>query len=93
MLRSLGVPVKGQTSLCGYNQRMIISSNKVDSKSKKNHVSISSHKLRETSAARILNPIKVCTMVIQAKMLMKSVATEMMRNLSNTSHGVVQVDA
>ena len=63
LLRSLGIPAKGPTELCVNNQGMIISSANSDSELKKNHVAISYHKLREISAAGIVNPIKVCITV------------------------------
>ena len=46
-------------ALCGENLGMIISSTNPDSEYKKKHVAISYHKLRESVAARIVNPIKV----------------------------------
>ena len=45
MLRSLGVPVRGATAICGDNLGMIISSTNPDSELKKKHVAISFHKL------------------------------------------------
>ena len=39
-LRSLGVPVKGPTALCGENLRIIISSTKLESDLKKKHMEI-----------------------------------------------------
>ena len=70
-LRSLGIPVKGGRALCGNNQGMIISCTNPDSELKKKHVAISYHKLRESAAARIVNPLKVCTTVNDLTSLLK----------------------
>ena len=47
MLRSLGVPVKGATELCGDNLGMIISCTNQGSELKKKHGAISYHKFQE----------------------------------------------
>ena len=59
MLRSLGVPIKGDTALCGDNLGMIIYCTNLDLELKKKHVAISYHKLRECAAAGIVNPTRV----------------------------------
>ena len=46
MLRSLGFPVKGPTTLCGDNLGMIISSTNPELELKKKHVAISYFKLQ-----------------------------------------------
>ena len=63
ILSSLGVPIKGATAICGDKLGMIISFTNPESELKKKHVVISYHKLRESAAARIVNPLKVCTTV------------------------------
>ena len=63
ILRSLGVPVKGPTSLCGDNLGMIIYCTNQVLELKNEHVAIQYHKLRESAAERIVNPIKVWTTV------------------------------
>ena len=88
MLRSLGVPVIVAMSLCGDNLGMIISSINPDSELKKNHVDISYHKLRDSAAAGIVNPIKVCTTVNRADIFTKGVRVGTLGSLSDASHGV-----
>ena len=68
MLRSLGVPVKYSTALCGDNLGMIISCTNPDLELKKKHVDISYYKLQEIAAAGIFNPLKVFTIVNRACM-------------------------
>ena len=63
MLRSLGVTVKGHTALCGDNLEMIISRTNPDSDIIKKRVEILYHKLRESAAAGISNPINICMTV------------------------------
>ena len=72
MLRSLGVTVKGPTALLGENLGMIISCTNPYSDLKNKHVAILYHKLREIAAAKIVNPIKVCTTVNQYNILTES---------------------
>ena len=88
MLRSLGVPVIGDTALCGDNLGMIISSTNPDSELKKKHVDISYHKLRESAAVRIFNPIKVCMTVNIFDIFTKGVSAGTLGSLYDTSHGV-----
>ena len=71
MLRSLGVPVRGATAICGDNLGMIISSTNPDSELKKKHVAISYRKLWESAEAGIFNPIKFCTTVNRADIFTK----------------------
>ena len=82
MLRSLVVPVKVPTDLCGDNLGMIISSTNLDLGMKKKDVEISYHKFRECAAARIVNPIKFFTMVNQSDILTKSFLVEMLGSFS-----------
>ena len=88
MLRSLGVPVKGATEICGENIGMIISCINPDSELKKKHVAISYHKLRESAAAGIVNPLKVCTTVNRADILTRGVLAGTLDSLSGASYGV-----
>ena len=88
MLRSLGVPVIGATALCGDNLGMIISFTNPDSKLNKKHVAISYHKIQESAAARIVNPIKVCVTVNRAGIFPKGVSVGTLSSLSDTSYGV-----
>ena len=71
MLRSLVIPVKGPTKLCGDNLGMIVSCTNPDLELKKKHVAIFYQKLRESATDRIFNPIKVCTTVNQSDILTK----------------------
>ena len=89
MFRSLGVPVKGPMALCGNNLRMIISSTNHDSELKKKHMVISYHKLWESAAAGIFNPIKFCTAVNQYDMLTNSTPLGMMGSFLDASYGVI----
>ena len=86
MLRSLGVPVRGATALCGDNLGMIMSSTNPDSVLKKKHVAISFHKLQECSAAGIVNPIKVCTTVNRADIFTKGTSAGTLGSLSDASY-------
>ena len=88
MLRSLGVPVKGAMELCGDNLGMIIYCTNPESEFKKKNVAISYHKLRESASARIVNPIKVCTMVNRDDILTKGVLVGTLDSFSNASYGV-----
>ena len=74
MLRSLGVTVKCATALCGDNLGMIISCTNPGSDLKKKHVALLYHDLRESVAAVIFNPLKVCIAVNQADILNKGVS-------------------
>ena len=65
ILRSLGVPMKGPTSLCGDNLGMIIYSTNLESELKNKHLEISYQKLQESVEAGVVNPIQVCTTVNQ----------------------------
>ena len=88
MLRSLSVPVKGTTALCGDNLGMIISCTNPELELKKKHVAISYHKLRECTAAGIFNPIKIYTMVNQAEVFTKCVLVGTLGSLSDASYVV-----
>ena len=92
MLRSLGVPVPGPTRICGDNLGMIMSSTNPDSELKKKHVAISFHKLRECTAARIFNLIKVCTTVNRSDILTKGTPAGTLGKLSDASYGVDWVE-
>ena len=83
MLCSLGVPVTGDTALCGDNLGMIMSSTNPDSELKKNHVAISFHKLRECAAVLIVNPIKVCTTVNRADIFTKGTSSGTLGSFSD----------
>ena len=87
MLKSLGVPVIGATALCGDNLGIIISSTNADSELKKKHVAISYHKLQESAAAGIVNPIKVCTTVNRASIFTKGTSEGTLGSLSDASFG------
>ena len=87
MLRSLGVLVIGATELCGDNLGMIISSTNPDLKLKKKHVAISYYKLWESSAAGIVNPIKVCTTANRADIFTKETSVGNLGSFSDASYG------
>ena len=61
MLRCLGIPVSKSTTLYGDNWGAIQSANIPDSELKKKHIAISYHFVREAIAARIINPIWLCS--------------------------------
>ena len=88
MLRSLGVPIKGATSLCGDNLGMIISCANTDLGLKKKHVAISYHKLQESAAAGIFKPLKVFTAVNRSDILTKGVSEATLGSFSDASYGV-----
>ena len=69
MFRYLEINVKGSMDICGENLGMIIPSTNLGSELKNKHVAISYHKLRESAAASIVNPIKVCTTVHRSDIL------------------------
>ena len=83
ILRSLGVPVKCDMKLCGDNLVMIISCTNPDSGLKKKHVEIFYHKLRESAAAGIVNPLKVCPTVNRDDILTKCVSVGTMGSFSD----------
>ena len=88
IFRFLGVPVKGTTSLCGYNLGMIIYCTNPDLDIKKKLVAISNHKLGESAAAVIVNSLKVCTTVNQSDIPNKGVLAVTLGSLSDTLYGV-----
>lgn len=59
MLRSLGIPVEGPTHLLGDNLGVIQNAACADSQLKKKHVALSYHFVREATAAKIVNPVKI----------------------------------
>ena len=67
---------------------MIISCTNPDLELKNKHVEISYHKLRESAAAGIVNPIGVCTMVNRSDMLTKGKLVGTLGIFYNASHGV-----
>ena len=69
--------------LCGENLEIIITSTNPDSEMKNNHVAISYQELRESAAAGIVNPIKVCTTVNRYEILMKSTLVGTLGSLYN----------
>ena len=83
MLSSLGVPLKSATELCGDNLGKIIYFTNLDSELKKKHVVIYYHKLRESAAAGIVNPLKTYTVVNQADILTKGVSAGTLGILSD----------
>ena len=87
ILRSLGVPVKGAMELYGKNLGMIIYCTNPDSELKQKHVAISYHKLRNSAAARILNPLKVCTTVNRDDILTRGVSAGTLDIFSDASYG------
>ena len=88
MLRYLCFPIKGATSLCGENLVRIISYTNPYLEMKKKHVAISYHKLREYAAARIVNPIKVCSAFNQTEIFTKVVLVGTLVSLSDALYGV-----
>ena len=88
MLKSLCVPVKVASELCGKKLGMIISCTNPDSDLKNKHVDISYHKLRVCTADGIFNPIKVCTMVTQSDIFTKCVLVVTLGSLYDASYGV-----
>ena len=83
MLSYLGVPVKSATELCGKNLGWIIYFTNLDSELKKKHVVIYYHKLWESAAAGIVNPLKTYTVVNQADILTKGVSAGTLGILSD----------
>ena len=67
---------------------MIISCTKPDSELKKKHVAISYHNLRESAAAGIVNPLRVCTAVHRADILTKGVSAGTLGSFFYASYGV-----
>ena len=88
MFRYLEINVKGSMDICGENLGMIIPSTNLGSELKNKHVAISYHKLRESAAASIVNPIKVCTTVNRADIFTEGVPVGNMGSLSDTSYVV-----
>ena len=88
MLRSLGVLVMGTTALCGDNLGMIISSTNPDWELKKKNVAISYHKLRESEAVGIFNPIKVCKTVNRDDIFTKGVSVGTLCSFYDASYGI-----
>ena len=68
---------------------MIISCTNPDLDLKNKHGDISSYKLRESAAAGIVNPLKVCTTVNRSEILIKGVSAGTLGSLYDTSYGVV----
>ena len=89
MLISIGIPDDGPTYIRQYNQGMIISSTKTDSKLKKNHVDISYHNIMECAAARVISTLKVCATVNQSDILTKVVLVGVLGSSSRAECGVV----
>ena len=87
MSRSLGVPVKGATELCGYNLGIIISCTNSDSELKKKHVAILYQKLQESAAAGIVKPLKVCMTVNRANLLTNGLSVSTLCYVSDASYG------
>ena len=65
-----------------------MSSTNPDSCLKKKHMAILYHKLRESTADGIFNPIKVCTTVNQSEILTKSASVGTLVIFSDASYGV-----
>ena len=65
-----------------------MSSNNPDSELKKKYVAISFHKLRESTAARIVNLIKVCTTENRSYILTKGTPAGTLGKISDASYGV-----
>ena len=61
MLRCLGVKMETPTAVLGDNEGVILNATIKDSLLKKKHVAISYHKVRESAAAGIIQPMKVNT--------------------------------
>ena len=61
MLRCLGVNVDTASAVYGYNLGVIHNTTIKDTLLKKNHVSVSYHKVREAVAAGIIVPIKIAS--------------------------------
>ena len=80
--------VKDATTICGDNLGIIISCTILYLDLKKKHVVITYHKLRESAAARIVNPFKVCTTVNRYDILTKGVLAVTMGSFSDDSYGV-----
>ena len=84
---SLGVPVKGLTTLCWDSFGIIIFCTNPDSELKNKHMEITYHKLRESAATGYVNPIKFCTMANQSDILTKSTSVGTLCSLSDASYG------
>ena len=87
MFRSLGVPVKGATALCGDKLVMITYFTNLDLDIKSKHVAISYHKLREITEAGVFNPLKVCTAVNRSGILTKGVSASTLGSFSDALYG------
>ena len=87
MLRSLDIPLKGPTDICGENLVMIIYNTNMNSDLKKKHVEISYNNLWYSAAAGIVKPIKVCTLINWYDMLRKSMSVVMLCSFSDPSYG------
>ena len=74
LLRSLGVPIKGETTIYGDNLGMLQSSSIPEAVLKKKHCAISFHKVRECVAARILKCYKVQSNVNRADLMTKAMS-------------------
>ena len=88
MLRSLGVPIKGATELCGDNLGTIISCTNPDPELKNKHMDISYHKLRECATDRIVKIIRFCTAVNRADIFTKGVSVGTLVIFFEASYGV-----
>ena len=87
MLRSLCVPGKGPTGICRDNLGMIISCTNPDLELNKKRVTILYQKLRESAAARAVNPDKLCTLANQSNILNKSTPVRTLISSYDTSYG------
>ena len=92
MLRYLGVPFKVTIALCGDNLVMIIYCTNPDSDLKKKHVTILYHKLQESAAAGIANPIKVFTTVNRSDILTRGTFVGALGSFSDASCGFYWVE-
>ena len=88
MLKYLGVPAKGPAALLREKLGMIIYSTNPDSELKKNHLAISYHKLLESAAVSVVNPIKVTMTVNPSNILMKCMLVGTLGSFSDKLYGV-----
>ena len=83
MLRCLGVRVETPTIVAGDNEGVLLNATNLESQLKKKHVAISFHKVRESAAAGIIQPVKIGTHDNIADMFTKPLGEKPFRKLVN----------
>ena len=82
LLRSLGVPLKGSTTLLGDNEGMIKSATNHDAILKKKHCALSWHKVRECVAAGYITNRWIATNLNRSNLLTKALSGANLRRES-----------